>query len=76
MTIFGNGKFSITSPSSTTLARQLVNGKYIIVPATALLALTTENGSKRKRDSSLPRAIIAEPTIEPIIAETTIKPTI
>jgi hypothetical protein len=69
-TIFQNGKCSITSPSSCTLAGKLINGIYIIVPATALLSSTTENGRKRKRDSSLPRAIIAEPTIEPKIEPT------
>jgi len=63
-TIFWDGKCSITSPSSCTLARKLVNGIYIIVPATALLSSTTESGKKTKRDSSLPRVIINEPTIE------------
>jgi len=75
-TIFRNRKCSITSPSSCTLTGKLINGIYIIVPATALLSSTTENGRKRKRDSSLPRAIIAEPTIPPIIAEPTIEPII
>jgi hypothetical protein len=68
--IFWNGKCSITSPSSCTLAGKLINGIYIIVPATELLSSTTVNGRKRKRDSSLPRAIIAEPTIEPKIEPT------
>jgi hypothetical protein len=66
-TIFRNGKCSITSPSSCTLAGKLINGIYIIVPATALLSSTTENGRKRKRDSSLRRVLIAEPTIEPTV---------
>ena len=76
MTIFRNGKCSITSASSRALAGKLINGIYIIVPATALLSSTTENGRKRNSDSSLPRAIIAEPTIEPMIAEPTIEPKI
>jgi len=57
MNIFRGGKCSITSPSSCTLAGKLVNGIYIIVPATALLSSTTESGKKRKKDSSLPSAI-------------------
>jgi len=69
-TIFRNGKCSITSPSSCTLARKLLNGIYIIVSVTALLSSTTENGRKRKRDSSLPRVLIAEPTIKPTIEPT------
>jgi len=73
MTIFRNGKCSITSPSFCNLAGKLINGIYIIVPATAHLS-TTENGKKGKRESS--RVLIAEPTIEPIIAEPTIEPTI
>jgi hypothetical protein len=64
MTIFRGGKCSTTSPFSCTLAGKLVNGIYIIVPATALLSSTTESGKKRKGDSSLPSAIINEPTIE------------
>jgi len=72
-TIFRNGKCSITSPSSCNLAIKLINGIYIIVPATALLS-TTENVKKRNRDSS--RVLIAEPSIEPIIADPTIEPTI
>jgi hypothetical protein len=72
-TIFQHGKCSITLPSSCTLAGKLINGIYIIVAATALLS-TTENGQKRKRDSS--RVQIGEPTIEPTIAERTIEPTI
>jgi hypothetical protein len=64
MTLFRDGKCFITSPSSCTRARKLVNGIYIIVPATALLSSTTERGIKRQRDSSLPRVIINEPTIE------------
>jgi len=63
-TIFRDRKRSITSPSSCTLAGKLVNGIYIIVPGTALLSSTTESGKQRKRDSSLPRVIINEPTIE------------
>jgi hypothetical protein len=63
-TIFRNGKCSITSPSSCTLAGKLVNGIYIIVPATALLSSTTVSGKKKKKDSSLPRVIINEPTVE------------
>jgi hypothetical protein len=43
--ILHNGKCSITSPSSCTLAGKLINGIYSIVPATALLS-TTENGKK------------------------------
>jgi len=73
-TIFRDGKCSITSPSSCTLAGKLINVIYIIVPATALLSLTTMSGRKRKRDSSLPRVIINEPTMEssksPTIAPT------
>ena len=46
-TIFQNGKCSINSPSSCTLAGKLVNGIYIIVPATALQSSTTENGRKK-----------------------------
>ena len=57
--IFWNGKCSITSLSSCSLAGKLINSIYIIVPATALLSSTTENGKRRKRDSS--------PTIEPTI---------
>jgi hypothetical protein len=56
MTIFQNGKCSINSPSSCTLAGKLVNSIYIIVPATALLSSTTENGRKSKRESSPPKA--------------------
>jgi len=63
-TIFQDGECSITSPSSCTLAKKLVNGIYIIVPTTALLSSTTKSGRKRKTDSDLPRAIISEPTIE------------
>jgi len=74
-TIFRNGKCFLTSPSSRNLAGELTNGIYILVPATALLSSTTENRRNRKRDSSLPRALIAEPKIEPII-EPTIEPTI
>ena len=48
-TLFRDRKCSITSPSSCTLARKLVNGIYIIVPATALLSSTTKSGKKRKR---------------------------
>jgi len=55
-TIFQNGKCSINSLSSCTLTRKLVNGIYIIVPATAILSSTTENGRKRKRECSPPRA--------------------
>jgi len=55
-TIFQNRKCSIYSPSSCTLAGKLVNGIYIIVPATALLSSTTENSRKRKTQSSPPRA--------------------
>jgi len=73
-TIFRDGKCSITLPSSCTLGGKLANGIYIIVPATALLSSTTESRRKRKRDSSLPRVIINEPTIEssesPTIAST------
>jgi len=60
MSIFQNGKCSITSkcsmtsPSSCTLARKLINGIYIIVSATTLLSSTTENGRKRHRVSSPP----------------------
>ena len=63
-TIFGDGKCSITSLSSCTLTGKLVNGIYIIVPATALLSWTTGSGRQRKRNSSLARVIINEPTIE------------
>jgi len=73
MNIFENGKCSITLPSSYNLAGKLINGIYIIVPATALLS-TTENGKKRNRDCS--RVLIAEPTIQPIIADPTIEPCI
>jgi len=67
-TIFQNGqcsissKCSITSPSSCTLAGKLIHGIYIIVPATALLSSTTENGKKRKRESSPPRTPTAAKT--------------
>jgi hypothetical protein len=61
-TIFQNGKCSINLPSSSTLAGKLVNGLYIIVPATALLLSTTENGRKRKRESSPPKAPTAAKT--------------
>jgi hypothetical protein len=57
MTIFQGGKCSITSPSSSTLAGKLVNGIYIIVPATVLLSSTTESGKKRNKDSSRPSTI-------------------
>jgi len=73
-TIFRNGKCTITSPSSCSLAGKLINGIYIIVPAIALLSLTTENGKRRKRDSSPTIAPTIEPTIEssraPIAAKT------
>ena len=72
-TRFRNGNWSMTSPSSCNLAGKLINGIYIIVPATALLS-TTENGKNRKRYSS--RVLIAERTIEPIIADPTMEPTI
>ena len=72
--IFCNGRCSITSRSSYTLAGKLLNGIYIIVPATALQSSTTESGRQRTSDSSLPRVIINEPTIEssetPTIAST------
>jgi hypothetical protein len=68
--IFRNGKCSITLPSSCSFAGKLINGIYIIVPATALLSSSPENGKRRKRDS-LPTI---EPTIEssraPITAKT------
>jgi len=64
-TIFQKGKCSVTSPSSCNLTGKLINGIYIIVPATTLLSSTTED--KRKRDSSPP---IPEPKIEPTIEPT------
>jgi len=72
-TIFQDGKCSITSPSSCTLAGKLINGIYIIVPTTALVS-TTRNEKKRKRDSS--RVLIAVPTIKPILAKPAVEPTI
>jgi len=74
-TIFRNGKSSITSPSSSSLAGKLINGIYIIVPTTALLSSTTENGKRRKRESSLSRELITEPTTKPTI-ESSETPTI
>jgi hypothetical protein len=62
MIIFQNGKCSINSPSSCTLTGNLVNGIYITVPATALLSSTTENGRKRNRQSSPPKAPTAAKT--------------
>jgi hypothetical protein len=50
-TLFQNGKCSITSPSSCTLAGIVIKGIHIIVPANALLSSTTDNRRKRKRDS-------------------------
>jgi len=70
-TIFKNRKCSITSPSSFNLARKLINGIYIIDPATALLS-TTDKGKKRTRESSLSRVLITEA----INAESTTEPTI
>jgi len=70
-TIFWNRKYSITSPSSCNLAGKLINGTYIIVPATTLLSSTTkkEKETYRKWESSLSRALITEPIItEPMIA--------
>jgi len=65
-TIYRNGNCSITSPSSWNHSGNLLNGIYIIVPAKTL-QLTTDNGNKRKRDTSLQRVVIAEPTIESTI---------
>jgi hypothetical protein len=64
MTLFSNGKCSRTSPSSCMLAGKLINGIYIVVPVTALLSSTTQDGRMRKRDSALSRAVITEPTID------------
>jgi len=73
-TIFRHGKFFINSPSSCSLAGELINGIYITVPATALLSSSTENGKRRKRDSSPTMEPTIEPTIEssraPIAAKT------
>jgi len=66
-TIFQDRKCSMTSPSSCTLARKLINGIYIIVPTTILLSLTTENGKRRQRDSSPTTELTIEPTIESTI---------
>jgi len=66
-TKFQNGLCSITSPSSYTLARKLMNGICMIVPATTLPSLTTENWGKRKQDSAMPRVLIAAPLIEPTV---------
>jgi len=73
ITIFRNGKCSIISPSSCTLAGKQINGIYIIVSAITLF-LTTENRKMRMRDNS--KVIIAEATINPIIAEPSIELTI
>jgi len=75
MTIFRNGKCSITSPSSCSLAGKLINGIYIIVPATALLSSTTKNGKRRKTDSSPTIKLTIKPTIKHTIKHT-IEPTI
>jgi len=73
-TIFRNRKCSITSPSSRSLAGKIINGLYIIVPATALLSSSTGNGKRRTRDSSPSIEPTIEPTIEssraPIAAKT------
>jgi len=68
MTIFQDGKCSITSPSSCTLAGNPINGIYVIVPATALLSSTTEKETNRRWESSLSRVLITEPiNTEPTI---------
>jgi len=70
-TIFQNGKCSITSHYCYNFVGKLINGIYIIVPTTALLA-TIEKGKKRKWESSLSRVLITEP----INAESSTEPTI
>jgi len=76
MTIFQDGQYSITFPSSCTLAGKLIKCIYIIVPMTALLSSTTKKVRKRKRECRLSRVLMTEHVIVEPITESAIKSTI
>jgi len=74
ITVFHNGKCSITLPSSCSLTRKPINNIYIIVPMTTVLSSTTKNRKRSKRNSSPTIEHTIEPTIKssraPITAKT------